>query len=490
MPVIRINNKEYYVETNSILRDCPVNMGVSFPCNGQGVCGKCRVAVRGAVSPLTDTEKRLLSADEIASGVRLACCTRVQGDCTVSWIPTEVANISVSTACVEDADGAFTYGVAVDIGTTTVAAVLYDRHGCCLANATATNPQMVYGTDVLSRAQAAVTGEGKALSSSIRGCVESLLQRLANKAGIAMDQIERVVLTGNTAMLCLLMEMPMDSLVKAPFSAPHLFGETLSADQLHMRGLSGGASVYLPRCLDGFLGADFLCAMQSVGLCNKAETALLVDVGTNGEMALWHDGMLYACSTAAGPAFEGVGISCGMMAANGAVDCVNIVNNGLVAHTIGGAQAKGICGSGLLDAVACLLDLNEIDTAGTLLSDPYPIAKNVCLTREDVQAIAVSKSAIRSGLETLCNVAGIALSDVKRLYIAGGFGNALRLRSALRIGLIPPAWADRVTWVGNAALSGAARLLFYPNEMIPAFQKVELATNAFFANAFIKNMQF
>ena len=490
MPVVLINNKEYHVSTNTLLRDCVKDMGVSFPCSGNGLCGKCRVLVSGDVNSLTDTEKRLLSLDEIASGVRLACCTRVQGDCKVSCVPVDVAEICNSTADIAGVEGVFTYGVAVDIGTTTVVAALYDKHGFCIANAAATNPQVAYGTDVLSRVQAAVTGSGAALTAAICGCVEELLIQLADSAGIAASQIDRVVLTGNTAMLCLLTNTPSETLLKAPFSCPRVFGETFSPDRLNVRGLTSDAKLYLPPCLDAFLGADFLCTLQAVGLCQKEETVLLADVGTNGEMALWHNGTLYACSTAAGPAFEGVGISCGMMAANGAVDRVDVVNRDLVSHTVGGASACGICGSGLVDAVACLLDLEEIAASGECMDEKYAIAKDVFLTREDIQALAVSKSAICSGLETLCFTAGISVSDVSKLYIAGGFGGSLRIRNAVRIGLIPSELENHITLVGNAALSGAAQLLFYPDVEVPLFHKVELATDAYFAKIFIENMQF
>ena len=195
------------------------------------------------------------------------------------------------------------------------------------------------------------------------------------------------------------------------------------------------------------------------GICESGETGLLCDIGTNGEIALWKGGRLYVASTAAGPAFEGAGISCGMGSARGAVDRVWLEGGKLAVRTIGGAPAAGICGSGLLDAVAALLELGVVDETGATEKSRLPIAQRVALLPKDIRSVQLAKAAIAAGLEALLEQAGVCEADVGVLYIAGGFGSHLNLESAARIGLIPRALAPKARILGNAALAGAKMLL-------------------------------
>lgn len=490
MPQMTINENVYMVENGVLLKEVLGRFGVVFPCGGNGVCGKCKVRISGDINPITEAEKRLLTDADIAGGIRLACFTRVLGDCRMALLPVDTPQILSVTDDAKKVDGRFSYGVAVDIGTTTVAAVMYDGNGRNLATASMANPQIVYGADVLSRAQAASMGKGAELSMSICRCIDDLLHQLCAHSGTKVESIQKVVVTGNTAMLCMLSEMSVTGLLRAPFHSSCLFGEFMALPHKSFSALSQDSRVYLPRCMDAFLGADFVCAMQAVNLTAAKDTVLLVDIGTNGEMALWHNSRLFACSTAAGPAFEGVGISCGMVAAPGAIDSVKVVNHSLLVHAIDDGKPRGICGSGLIDAVACLLDLDELDKHGVLTEEKYPLSEYVWLSREDVQALLVSKSAICSGLESLCHAAGVLPDDVTRVYVAGGFGSSLNLHNAVRIGLFPEVWEGRILPVGNAALEGAAQILFGQNDDLPPFNRIELATDAFFAEFFIRNMHF
>lgn len=493
MPNVTVNGVVISVEEETLVRDCLKTAKMAMPCGGRGICGKCKVTVTGAVSPLTDAEKDLLTQTDIDNGARLACYTRIWGDCAIQPLMSEVVQIQTSAHSVVTADAArpFRFGVAIDVGTTTVAASLYDVAGRCLATATAVNPQVACGTDVLSRVQAASAGKGAELSVQIRTCIGDILRRLTASTHIETAHIGSAVVTGNTAMLCLLTQTAVDSLLKAPFKSRRCFGETVLASECGLCELVGDTPVYLPRCLDAFLGADLVCAVLSTDMCDREGTSLLVDIGTNGEMALWHENTLYVCSTAAGPAFEGVGVSCGTAAISGAIERVEIVNHSLFAHTIGGGLATGICGSGLIDALACLLDLEELDPDGTLSVESFGVADSVRLTRSDVQSLTVAKSAIRSGMDALLYRAGITAGDVEHLYLAGGFGNTLNLRNAVRIGLLPVELEHKTTFIGNAALQGAAELLFQPHgDSELTWRKVELATDAFFAEAFIRNMRY
>lgn len=430
-----------------LLAQC--GLGVSQPCGGRGVCGKCAVEAGGRLSEPSEAELR--------AGTRLACQTRLLGDCEVT-LPQEQGGVSIETegaARPDDGAGrapmAGDFGAAVDIGTTTVVLSLFDlRAGVCLARQAAMNPQTQVSADVIGRIGAAMGGRGDELRDSVQACVLSLLAKSCGAAEIAQAQVSSLVLTGNTTMLYLLTGRDPEPLSHAPFHADTLFGQTAALL---------GRTAYLPPCMDAFVGADVTCAVLSAGLCQRTETALLMDVGTNGEIALWHGGKLYVASTAAGPAFEGVGISCGCGSVTGAIDRVWAEGGALGVHTIGGGAPVGVCGSGLIDAVATMLELSWIDDTGAMDADDAPLAPGIALTRRDVRSVQLAKGAIAAGVLTMLRTAGIAPADVATLYIAGGFGSHLNVRSAAAIGLIPRELAGRVKVMGNGALAGAEALL-------------------------------
>ena len=465
------------------------------PCGGKGICGRCRIRATGALSPLSAEEMRHLSEREIADGMRLSCCAVVEGDCVVTLLPDSVMAVvvdgKVSTTANHPTFAA--YGAAVDIGTTTLAARLYDAVGRLLAQEGCANPQITFGADVLSRVGAA--GEGKDLTAPLQAAVNSLLSRLAEKAGIHPAAIDGVVITGNTAMLCFLTATDVTALSRAPFGLPRPFGEVVTAASMGLTALSPNRGVYLPPCASAFIGGDALCAALVCGL-GDGRTALLADMGTNGEMLLSHRDALYACSTAAGPAFEGVGISCGMPAMNGAVDEVALVNGTLHPHVMGGGRLQGLCGSGLVDTVACLLALEEMTPDGCLGADAVSLWEGITLSQEDVRAIQQAKSAVCAGLMTLLHHSNLSAAEVEVLYTAGGFGSRLNGRNATVIGLLPKGLTAPIRPVGNAALDGAARLLLDASarERMTALaenvQVVELATDPYFTRQFMTNMSF
>jgi uncharacterized 2Fe-2S/4Fe-4S cluster protein (DUF4445 family) len=244
------------------------------------------------------------------------------------------------------------------------------------------------------------------------------------------------------------------------------------------------------------VGADTLCAIIASGMTKEDAASLLVDVGTNGEMAIFKEGALTVCSTAAGPAFEGAGISMGMMGEDGAIDSVTLVNGNLTAHVIGEREARGICGSGLVDAAACLLESEELDESGYLDDTPYTVSGAVSVSQEDIRALQLAKSAICAGVDTLLEESDIDVVDVSRFYVAGGFGSYLNMKSAERIGLFPRGLSHKTFVVGNAALEGASMLLLDPTLRAEA-QKIsesakllELSGNSTFAEKYIMGMTF
>ena len=485
----------------ALLSDRVSDAGGSFamPCGGHGRCGKCRVKVTGGVSPLTERERSVLSEREIEEGVRLACLTSVTGDCEVT--PCEAGGQSQIRA-----DGtlpAFSlspmfcrFGAALDIGTTTLAARLYDPAGRLLAEMTELNPESAWGADVISRMEACLAGHAAQIAETIRSAADGMLTAMASEAGIRAEEIDAMVITGNTVMLHLLTGDDVEPMTHAPFQANRLFGEFVTAGEIGLSALSPDVRIYLPPCAAAFVGADISTALLASEICRSERTAVLVDIGTNGEMMLWHRGELHATSTAAGPAFEGAGISMGMGGRAGAVDRVKVEDGEIAAHVIGDAAPVGICGSGLVDAVACLLAVDALDETGFLEDDPAMIADPVCLTQDDIRQVQLAKSAIHAGMRTLLAAAGVDCGEVEELAVAGGFGSYLDIHNAVAIGLLPEELGDRVRVLGNAALAGASMLLLAGDlrgeceARARGVKMVALAANPVFAAEYMERMMF
>lgn len=449
------------------------------PCGGRGSCGKCAVEVSGAVSEPNDAEKR--------AGVRLSCQATVSGDATVI-LPDENTDQQIETETGEQPtvlcpmEG--TLGAAVDIGTTTVAVKLFLLStGECIGTAAGLNPQGTVAADVMGRIEAAMKGELSLLQTQVTEAVKQLLDEARGEH--AMPDV--LVITGNTTMLYLLTGRDPECLSHAPFIADTLFD---TDTELY------GQHVYLPPCMNAFVGADITTAVLSCGMCQKNEVSLLCDIGTNGEMALWKDGVLYVTSTAAGPAFEGAGISCGCGSVRGAIDRVWLEDGAIRVHTLGDAEAVGICGSGLIDAIAAGLESEQIDETGAMDDDELVLSGEVALQPQDIRAVQLAKAAIAAGMEMLAETAGISMEEIKTLYIAGGFGSHLNVESAVKIGLLPEELSDRAVILGNAALSGAVQVLLDRNaretlsEIAEKSQHVNLGGNPKFNEKYIDMMFF
>lgn len=493
---VTINKNRKRTSVGSLLSDI---IHGEKPCGGHGKCGKCKVIATGGLSSMTDAEKALLTEQEIADGVRLSCLTYVMGDCAVTYADkNENVRILTSGAVLGSAGKMLysNYGVAVDIGTTTIAARIYDASGSLLASSSKLNPQSEWGADVISRIEASIDGKSGVLASSVREAVDMMISELSGDAGIMPEEIDGAVITGNTVMLCLLTGETLEPFSHAPFEAGRLFGEYVSPRSIGLTKLSDNAAVYLPPCISAFVGADLVCAVLAAGLCEGESSAMLADIGTNGEMALWHNGRLTVCSTAAGPAFEGVGIHMGMRGADGAVDRVFVRDGEICTHVIGNTQPIGICGSGLIDAVAVMLDTEVIDECGYLEDESFMLCADVCLIPKDIRMLQLAKSAICAGLMTLMKVVGIDSFDVTALYVAGGFGYYINIESASKIGLLPKRIAEKVQAIGNAALDGAS-LLLLDCDRIEKCAKIakdavlqDLASSAVFSDSYISGMLF
>jgi len=467
---------------------------LDFPCGGKGRCGKCRVAASGALSVPEEEERRLLEG--APEGTRLACLARVLGDCRAELPGAERMRIAENfTAGNEPLRPLYAgaYGAAFDIGTTTVVGYLFARERRePLAVLGETNRQGRCGADVLSRIEYAASHSPDTLRELICGQLADMLRALCARASVAPEAVGGLCVTGNTTMLHLAAGLDPYPLSQAPFRPASLFGGT---ERLRLPGFEG-LEAYLPRCISAYVGADITCSILASGIMRDRGNLLLVDAGTNGEMALRTDGRLLCCATAAGPAFEGAGISCGSGAVDGAVSAVRLRGGAYECGVIGGGPARTICGSGLIDAMACALRAGASDWRGRVRRGVIPIDGPVSLTQRDVRELQLAKGAVRAGMDTLVEAAGLTYGEIDRLVFCGGFGSFLHPDTAAEIGLIPAELCGRTVALGNAAGTGAGRILQSRSLIAEAdgiagtARVVELSTSKSFQTRYIRSMNF
>ncbi len=431
--------------------------GVEFPCGGAGICRGCRVRVVEGALAVTPEMEQAFTAGELRDGWRLACCGRVEGPLVLEVAQWEMPVLGdESPVPVEPSEGA---AIAIDLGTTTLAAQALDlATGEVLAVETALNPQAAYGADVMSRIEFALGGGAPALTDSIREALGALIRKLPRR-----DAARTAMLAGNTVMHHLFCGIDVAPLAAVPFQpfddGPHTFSpEALGWDLPHT------ASVHFLPCLGGFVGSDLLAGIIATRLAEGAGLRALIDLGTNGEIVLGNAGKILCASTAAGPAFEAGRIRMGMRASSGAIAHVRAHNGKLECRTIGDAEPRGICGSGLVDAVAAGLELEAIRAGGRLASGrrEWMLAPPVAITQRDIRELQLAKGAIAAGLRILLDRWGATLRDIETVYLAGAFGNYVQIESARRIGLLEIDTA-RVVPVGNASLHGVKMALLNPS---------------------------
>ena len=518
---------------------------IEAPCGGKGLCGKCRVRVlSGRLSAPEAREELLLSEVELASGLRLACLARVEGDAEIELPERGAASIvsagpelelipdppvrrvavALAPAGPENrgddesrlleaiaqelartgsrhdpprrvalsalpglADScrlpgqvgaviaagevigvapcraeARSLGLGVDLGTTTVVCRLLDlATGEDLGSASELNAQSPYGADVISRIDAASVPRGlESLQILITSQIAEMARELVRGSGAEIEDLISIAAAGNTTMLHLLAGVPPGAIARAPFTSAFLGARIESAAALGLAGHPGCAAILLPG-VSAYVGADIVAGMAAIRLHEASGRSLYLDLGTNGEVALGGKDGIVCCATTAGPAFEGALIEKGSSGVEGAIDSVWIEDGAARYGTIGGRSATGICGSGLIDALAAFLDLGLLDETGRIADNCagrlyLDEERDIYLSQADVRSAQLAKAAIAAGIDSLLAAAHCGIAEVERLYLAGGFGSLLGLRAAVRIGLFPPELAGRVVVVGNASGAGAA----------------------------------
>ena len=430
---------------------------IQATCGGAGTCGRCQVLVR----------------DAQGLGHRLACATPVSDGMEV--VVERVGAMDVVQSGAAGAfppdEGAAGYGVAVDIGTTTLVAHLHDlASGKRLATVGRVNPQAAFGGDVISRISASIDGKLDLMTGAIRNAICEMTDALCRAAGVERGQVLRTSVVGNTVMQHIAAGLPPDSIGYSPFTPLSLFGDEREVESV--------GPCRFARCIAGYVGGDVVAGMLVRGM-DDGGTRLFMDLGTNGEMALFANGRVKCCATAAGPVFEGANIHLGMPAMPGAVSKVAFEDGRVAVSTVAGAAPVGICGTGVIDAVALMLGLGVVDETGRLLGADElddPLARlvgvedggnvfyltpdrSLYITQGDVRSLQLAKAAVCAGVLTLVEAAGIEISDVEGLEIAGGFGAFLNLESAAAVGLFPRELLCCASSVGNTAAEGASALL-------------------------------
>ena len=605
--VFEPDGKSVYVMRGSSIVEAAGEAGIILanPCGGRGTCGNCKVELPHGAPPPSKADREHLSEEELASGYRLACQTRLEADLTVSvpidirffekkaltrqayretalrpnitkryvqvprpsladqrsdmdrllealweshngvWATLDIVrqlpkalrdNEFALTAVLEGNEIVAiekgntmgrTCGVAFDIGTTTVAGILVDLNtGEEKAITCRTNPQVVYGDDVVGRisyAQEHSHGLDD-LQSRIVSCLNDMIAELCQSASLDKECIYEVTVVGNTTMNHLLLHVDPTTVAQAPYTAVLREAVNIKAAELGIQ-INPNGNLYTMPNIAGFVGGDTVGVVLATDMMHSDRTILAIDIGTNGEIVMGSKRRMVSCSTAAGPAFEGARIQFGMRAAEGAIEKV-VFNSDVEINVIGNATPKGICGTALLDTVSEMIRTGIVDETGRIqqpqalpASVPEALRRRVVpgqrgcdfvlvdgamthngrpilLSQRDVREVQLAKGAISAGIEILKKELGITNDDIEAILLAGAFGNFIRRSSARRVGLLPDVPIERIRFVGNAAGAGARMVLATSEcreeaERISRFvQYLELAGRPDFQQQFATSMLF
>jgi len=559
---ITVNPLDEIVESKSgeSLRETLLRNGINIegPCGGQGICGQCGIWVESP-DDVPPTPHKKISPEQEKAGLRLSCRTYPKTDMTIR-LPEDFSRDAhrirqaqhilegeriswgrvASAVHISRDDHAWRMrydrasdsvvipgwredmepkGLAVDLGTTTMVVTLISLlSGEELATASSLNPQSSYGYDVISRIRYASTQEGlDRLHDTVARGLNQLIRQACSDSESDPQEILDVVIGGNTTMLELAAGIDPSPLGVVPFRVDIEGSTSYPASHFGLE-VNPVARIYIPPIIHAFIGTDVTAGLLMSGDFFDAESRILyIDVGTNGEIAVNNQGERLATSSAAGPAFEGGTLTSGMRAAMGAISSVTTDGKGLEYSTLGDIPPRGICGSGIIDLLACLLELGIVDGTGKMktpeecsevspslrkmmeLVDGQPalrLGDNVLFTQADIREIQLSKGAIRASIDTLLGEAGLSAEDVERIIIAGGFGFYLNPRNLERIGLIPPHTSHKVDFAGNTSRSGCVWLLNdityrrYLESRVAGITHISTAELPSFMERYISSMEF
>ncbi len=484
-------------------------------CNGTGACGLCQIRVIGdnAGEPSLN-ELALLGSGLLSQGVRLACQVKAEHDLHIEILNPAPPSVwhcldDITTACLPgtsrlpDREAAQSFGVTIDLGTTHISITLLDlAAGCRMAGRRGLNPQSAFGADVLTRLTSARSLEqAEQLSRQVIKAIGDGLHDISFREGIDLGRVGRVVLVGNTAMLALLSGQNYQLLLQ-----PRYWTENIdclpveTASWSATWGISPDAVIEVIPPLAGFVGSDLLSGVISTRLMEQGPGALLIDFGTNSEMALWDGKKLWVTSAAGGPAFEGNGLSCGMPADPGAIYRVSMphITSDLEFDVLAGAEPRGLCGTGFVDLLACLRKKGTLNNKGNFApsvpESGFPLYRQIVLAKRDVDIFQRAKAAIGVALNVLLTKAGMRYHELQRICIGGVFGRYLNIVNAQEIGLLPAIPGHLIETAGNTALSGCEAFLLSGDteerlmEAKSRASLINLSSCADFGTLFLENL--
>ena len=482
--------KELTVNDQTPLIDVLHEFGVEFPCGGKGTCGKCRIRLLDGEIDISDVHAQKITKLGLAEDWRLACFSLCTTDITL-----EIEQFN-HLILADESEFSFTsrkgYGVAVDLGTTTIVTQLIDLSTAqVMAVETMLNPQVRFGADLISRIQACLDGNAIEMTRIIRTAIGTMISLMLKKHQV---ELQKVILVGNTVMQLIFSNCDVSPLSAYPFNTNDLGMKTFHPEDLGWT-FTVTEDVVFCDSIGSFVGSDILAGIVATGLHEREYYTALIDLGTNGEIVIGNKERIVCASTAAGPAFEGATISMGMRAVTGAISSLNLVEGQIEVNVIGNTVPKGVCGSALIDAVAIFHKLDLLGMFGEINSGDQDIllAGKVRLTQKDINEFQLAKAAVAAGLTILAKKLSISLTDIHELYIAGGFGNYINITHIVETGMIEIA-AEKIHKRGNTALIGAKMFLFtdhfITNDILSKTNLVNLEGDPAFQDIYVDKMLF
>lgn len=513
-------NKTILCDKSQSVAEALVNndITINISCMRRGTCGKCKIRhISGRISEINSEESKFLSNNDIKHNIRLACYAFPEEDIEIDvltnnedfsissygFMPNFKVNPSICKL-LNDSGNTYVYyedeltaeedgntldklyGIAVDIGTTTVVMSLIDINTSQeLAVELSINTQIDYGQDIISRISYTEENGNEGivkLQKTIINLLNDMIEKLCIKANIVRNNIYEIDISANTAMLHMLLGINATAMTKAPYEPVFTSSQLVSADELGIN-INKAAKIYCLPSISAFVGADIVSGLFASDIFNDDKNILYMDIGTNGEMVLKTNDKMYSCSCAAGPALEGMNISFGMKAGKGAIEQVKIADNDIELSVIGEAEPTGICGSGIISTISQMLENELIKKDGSIQSPKYfdenqtfkrsIIIENerkkylrlnfsenpITISQKDIRQVQLAKSAILAGVYTLLQSAYIKTDNISKVIIAGQFGLYLSVENLVGCGILPAELSDKITYVGNASKSGACMSL-------------------------------
>lgn len=482
--------KELLVNDQTPLIDVLHEFGIEFPCGGKGTCGKCKVRLLDGEIIKTAAHQHKTDQLGLPADWRLACLSLCTSDIILEI--EQFNHLILADESEFDFSPREGYGIAVDLGTTTLVAQLVNLSSAkVVAVETMLNPQIRFGADLISRIQSCLDGHSDELIRIIRSAIGTMIEVMLKKHKV---ELQKVVLVGNTTMQLLFSNCDVSPLSAYPFHTDNLGLKSFDTKELGWKFHTKEEVLFYPS-IGSFVGSDILAGIAATGLYKKEEYTALIDLGTNGEIVVGNKHRIVCASTAAGPAFEGANISMGMGAVTGAISTLSLADGKIKACVIGNTSAKGICGSALIDAVAILRKLELIGMFGEINSGESQIALSgkINLTQKDINEFQLAKAAIAAGLLILANTMSIQLSGIEEIYIAGGFGSYLNIENIVSTGMIELP-AEKIHKMGNTALIGAKIFLFsgqlISDEILSITRHINLESNPDFQDIYVDKMLF